>query len=379
MSTLAHINPVLLLWSRQRAGLSRQAVAKGLAAKPDQVAAWETGESLPTFKQAQHWATVTHVPFGFLFLPDPPEESLPLPDLRTMGGEVPARLSVDLLDVLRGVLQKQAWYLDYLKDQAQAALPFVGRYNVDTPLAKVVDDIRRELSVDFETGPKSGDDYFRQLVMAAERIGILVMRSGIVGNNTRRKLDVGEFRGFAICDPLAPVVFINSADAPTARLFTLLHEIAHIWIGSSGISNVLPSNPRREEAFCNAVAGEFLVPQANFTRLWRQLDDWRANLPELAPKFHVSPLVIARRALDLGRIDQEDYQRFYRDELDAFRRKEKSGGGSFYRNAGVKNSLRFSRAVTSEALSGRLLLRDAGQLLGVQPGKIRTYAEILGG
>lgn len=114
MSTPAHINPALLLWSRRRAGLSRQAVAKGLHTQAAQVTAWETGERLPTFKQAQHWAAVTHIPFGFLFLPRPPEESLPLPDLRTVGSEAPIRPSVNLLDILRNVLHKQAWYLDYL-------------------------------------------------------------------------------------------------------------------------------------------------------------------------------------------------------------------------------------------------------------------------
>lgn len=91
------------------------------------------------------------------------------------------------------------------------------------------------------------------------------MRSGIVGNNTHRPLDVAEFRGFAISHPLAPLVFINSADAPAARLFTLMHELAHIWVGSSGISNASPGNARREEVFCNAVAGEFLAPHDVFT------------------------------------------------------------------------------------------------------------------
>ena len=94
------------------------------------------------------------------------------------------------------------------------------------------------------------------------------MRSGIVGNNTHRPLDVAEFRGFAISHPLAPLVFINSADAPAARLFTLLHELAHLWVGSSGISNASPATPgnvRREEVFCNAVAGEFLAPHDVFT------------------------------------------------------------------------------------------------------------------
>lgn len=378
MSTQAHVNPTLLNWARQRAGLTQHAVAQGLPVKPEKVIAWEAGESLPTFRQAQKWAAVTHVPFGYLFLPAPPEDVLPLPDLRTVGGELPAKPSIDLLDTVRDVLRKQAWYLEYLQEQERPALGFVGHFTSRSPVNDVVADMHRKLAVGEDAKRQSGDEYFRQLIHAVEALGILVMRSGIVGANTRRKLDVGEFRGFAISDSIAPVVFINSADAPTARLFTLIHEIAHIWIGSSGISNVSPSSARQEEIFCNAVAGEFLVPQAEFRQLWRDLEDWRANLPQLAARFHVSQLVIARRACDLGYITRETYVQYYRNELEAFRQKEKVGGGSFYRNAGAKNSIRFSRAVLAEAKSGRLLLRDAGKLLGVQPGKIQTYAKTLG-
>jgi len=212
------------------------------------------------------------------------------------------------------------------------------------------------------------------LIAAADAAGILVMRSGIVGSNTHRKLDVGEFRGFAVSDKFAPVVFINIADAPAARLFTLLHELAHIWIGSSGISSVAPSSHRQEEAYCNAVAGEFLVPETRFKALWRETDDWQALLPVLAAAFHVSRLVIARRACDLGYISKEAYTEFYLIELSTYRNK-KTDGGNYYRTADGKNSKRFSRAVLSEALSGRLLLREAGKLLGIQPAKVRTYAE----
>jgi Zn-dependent peptidase ImmA (M78 family) len=204
------------------------------------------------------------------------------------------------------------------------------------------------------------------------------MRSGIVGNNTRRKLDVGEFRGFAISDSLAPVVFINSADAPAARLFTLVHELAHLWLGSSGISNAAPASTRREEIFCNAVAGEFLAPREAFIGQWEaSVSDLPLRLSELAARFHVSTLVIARRALDLGLIDSATYSEHYRAALERFRQLH-SGGGNFYRNAGAKNSTRFARAVIAEALGGRLLMRDAARLLGVQPAKIKEFAEQLG-
>lgn len=183
-----------------------------------------------------------------------------------MAGAPVPRPSVDLMDTVRIALQRQEWYLEYQRDHGLEALPFVGRFTIAADARLVAADIRAVLAVELEQGQRTWEVYFRELMEAAERVGVLVMRSGVVGNNTHRKLDVSEFRGFAISDPLAPVVFINSADAPAARLFTLLHELAHIWVGASGVSNVAPGNSRREETFCNAVAGEFLVPGEVFCR-----------------------------------------------------------------------------------------------------------------
>jgi len=301
-----------------------------------------------------------------------------LPDLRTVGGVPVPRPSIDLLETVRIALQRQEWYLEYQKDHGLEPLPFVGRFGLNSPVVEVAADIRSVLNVAREEGQRTWEIYFRELVEAAERVGVLVMRSGIVGNNTHRKLDVSEFRGFAVSDPHAPVVFINSADAPAARLFTLMHELAHIWVGASGVSNVAPSNNRREEVFCNAVAGEFLVPREIFLPYWHAGSaDLNLRVAESARRFHVSRFVIMRRALDLGLVDQATYSDHYLEMLAAFRNLE-GGGGNFYRTAGAKNSLRFAQAVVTEALSGRLLLREAGHLLGVQPNKIREFADQLG-
>ncbi|NBA98619.1 ImmA/IrrE family metallo-endopeptidase [Pseudomonas sp. R5(2019)] len=316
MSQAALVNPAILSWSRQRAGLSTEDVARKLPVKPGRVKEWEAGQSQPTFKQAQHWASIAHVPFGFLFLKEPPVEQLPLPDLRTLDGVYPG-----------------AARLKY-------------------------------------------DEYMRALIEAAESAGILVMRSGVALGNTHRKLDVGEFRGFAVSHAIAPVVFINSADADTARLFTLIHELAHIWMGSSGISDGGTPMGRSEEVFCNAVAGEFLVPEAQFHKVWNADIDWQENLPPLASRFHVSTLVIGRRARDLGYITTEQYGAYYQQVLKAFQERV-GAGGSYYRTAVAKNSARFSRAVLAQTMSGRMLLRDAGKLLGVQPANLQTYARKL--
>jgi Zn-dependent peptidase ImmA (M78 family)/DNA-binding XRE family transcriptional regulator len=378
MATQALINPAKLRWARERVGLTIEDAAQGANVKPEQLSAWERGDSRPTFRQAQNLAHSFHAPFGYLFLNAAPEEFLPLPDLRTVAGAPVPKPSVDLMETVRIALQRQEWYLEYQRDHGLEPLPFVGRFSIAEDPRRVAADIRAVLAVELEQGQRTWEVYFRELVEAAERVGVLVMRSGVVGNNTHRKLDVSEFRGFAISDPLAPVVFINSADAPAARLFTLLHELAHLWVGASGISNVAPGNSRREETFCNAVAGEFLVPGEVFLPLWIASGaDVAARVAELATRFHVSRIVIMRRALDLNLVDRATYSDYYLAALAAFRNQD-GGGGNFYRTAGAKNSLRFSQAVVTEALSGRLLLREAGRLLGVQPGKIREFAGQLG-
>lgn len=374
----AQINPEVLRWARGRMGMDIGAAAVAAGVKPEQLERWETGDDLPTFRQAQNIAQALHAPFGFFFLPQAPVEEPLLPDLRTVGGRPVGRPSVDLLETVKQALQRQAWYIEYQQEQGMAALPFVGKFRFGANPQVVAADIRAVLGVELEQGQHKWEDYQRALIQGAERAGMLVMRSGMVGNNTHRKLDVSEFRGFAICHVVAPVVFINSTDAPTARLFTLMHELAHIWFGSSGISNGEIGSARQEEIACNAVAGEFLAPTTLFRQLWAGSEaDFRIRLAELAQRFHVSQLVIARRALDLGLIDRETYNNFYHAELERFRNTESKGGGSFYRTAVSKNSERFAKAVTAEALSGRLLLRDAGKLLGVQPAKIRQFAEQL--
>lgn len=372
MTQTAFINPAILSWSRQRAGLSEAQIAKGLALEIVKVKKWEGGQNLPTFNQAQKWAVITQIPFGFLFLKAPPQEHLPIPDLRTVGGVFPHKPSLNLMDTVRDVLRKQDWYLEYLQDHERAPLPFVGRFNNHSPIKDVVADIRRVLGVTDAFARMGYEDYVRALVSGAEEAGILVMRSGVALGNTHRKLDVSEFRGFAISNPMAPVVFINSADAPTARLFTLMHELAHIWIGSSGVSDGSSQSARQEEAFCNAVAGEFLAPELIFRAHWVSDVHWEENLGPLAGRFRVSALVIARRARDLGYISNDQYGAYYRRILQEYRDKDGSGG-DYYRTAAIRNSTRLSKAVLAEAQSGRILLRDAGKLLGVQPAKLKTY------
>src|SRR3990172_2079249 len=198
----ALVTPKVVRWARQRAGLSTAEVAKRInVTQPNRLDAWEREgvEDRPTFRQAQHLAAVLHIPFGYLFLSEPPTEELPLPDLRTKRGLVGMKPSPEFLEVVYDALRKQEWYHDYLQDEDADPVPFVGLYTETTPVETVAEDIRRTLRLDqsLRRQAQDNDDYFRLLVGRAEEARVLVLRTSIVGNNTRRSLDPEEVPGFA--------------------------------------------------------------------------------------------------------------------------------------------------------------------------------------
>lgn len=377
MST-AKINIEILIWARKRSGFSVSKLAKKLGQTEDRLLEWESGERALTFKQAKTFSEKAYIPFGYLFLPEPPVEELPLPDLRTIDSREIQRPSAELLDLIKLMLQRQEWFKDYLKQQLVEPNQIVGSFSNEYNTVTIVDDMRAKLGIPAHPSRGSWEDYYRDLVARIESLGILVMRQGDLGHFTRR-LQVSEFRGFAIADEYAPMVFVNHADAPGARLFTLIHELCHIWIGQSGISDNDTQSHRQEEVLCNAVAAEFLVPQGEFMRLWREgLEHWSDNLPILESHFHVSKWSLARRALTCNYITQLEYTRYIADEKEAYRNRTSSGGGpTYYVTKKSQISQSFSKAVVSQALSGQMLLREAADLLAMKPSNISKFAKEL--
>jgi Zn-dependent peptidase ImmA (M78 family) len=224
-----------------------------------------------------------------------------------------------------------------------------------------------------------------RLAEAAEELGVLVMVNGVVGSNTRRKLDPSEFRGFALVDRDAPVVFVNGVDVKPAQVFTLAHELAHVWLGETALCDVdlLSAPVKRAERWCSAVAAEFLVPEEP---LEEQFDPRRGVLDEsqrLAKRFKVSPLVMLRRLHDTGHLHWHTFETAYEAEMLRLRERRaaarKSGGGNFYNTQPVRVSKRFARALLASTLEGRTRDTDAFEMLGFRtPTTLRKLAERLG-
>jgi Zn-dependent peptidase ImmA (M78 family) len=364
--TRVEVSPRLIRWARERAGLE----VLDLAGRFPRLAEWEEGEEKPTLRQLEHFARAVHVPFGYLLLPEPPTERLPIPDFRTVAGRGLRRPGPDLLDTIYACQERQAWFREFAQVTRQPPLPFVGSASLDTAPVEVAERMRATLGIDLDRRRdcRTWAEALRLFVQQADRAGILVMVSGIVGSNTHRKLDPGEFRGFALADPLAPLVFVNGADSKAAQMFTLAHEIAHLWLGSSAVSDlgaVPPAGHRREEVWCNAVAAEVLVPidilRAELVR-GEPLDE---SLRRLARRFKVSTLVVLRRLLDAGRLNRRAFNEVWQAEIDCLRDIAGAGGGDFYRSTVSRVSRRFVRAVVESTLEGQTLYRDAFRMLGV--------------
>jgi len=369
------VDPQMMRWARERAGRDVEGLQKAFP----QIEAWERGELQPTLKQLERFSKLMRVPFGFLFLPSPPDEPLPVPDFRTMAGAHSRRPSPDLLDTIYLCQQRQEWYRGYAQTIGEQALPFVGMATAQDDIIQIAADIRRCLNFNVAERRRlpTWTEALRRFVEQAEIAGVLVMVSSIVGNNTHRKLSPEEFRGFALVDDLAPLVFVNAADTKSARMFTLAHELAHIWLGESGVSDAQLAvfTDEKAERWCNQVAAELLVPLQALREAYHPGSDLREEMGRLARWFKVSTLVVLRRIYDAGALGWEEFWQTYQDELTRLRRFERrgSGGGDFYRTLNVRVSKRFAQAVVISALEGQTLFRDAFQMLGIR--KQKTFQE----
>lgn len=374
MNTIAASVPVLR-WAAQRARLGDD----DLVARFHKWPLWLSGEAQPTLKQLEDFARLTHTAVGYFFLPQPPMLALPVPDYRTLRDEALAEPSSDLLDTLYLCQQRQDWYRDHARMHGLPALDFVGSASVRDAPEAVALYLRETLDLSSEARRQmpTWTEALRQLIAKAEDAGVMVMVSSVVGSNSHRKLDVGEFRGFALADALAPLIFLNGADSKAAQMFTLAHELAHVWLGETGVSDTQAGEvpEQQTERWCNRVAAELLMPMEELRATYQHHAPIADEIQRLAREFKVSTLVALRRLFDAGYITQAALWQHYREEQDRLRAlKERSGGGGdFYRSLGARTSKRFARAILASTLEGLTSFPDAFRMLGMR--KTATFYE----
>ena len=378
MTLRVDVKPQLLRWARERAGIEPEALVKRFPKYRE----WESGQGQPTFKQLEQLAKTTHAPIGSFFLSEPLQEPVPIPDLRTVGNRPVTRPSVDLLDTVYLCQQRQDWYRDYARMEGEERLPFVGSATPASDVEATASGMRAALGFDLaeRRSLSTWTDALRRFMGQVDSLGVLVMVNGVVGNNTRRKLDPEEFRGFALADDLAPLIFINGADTKAAQLFTLAHELAHIWLGESALSDLEPASaPAHEiEVCCNRVAAEFLVPQAALREAYREWADLPIQLGRLARHFKVSSLVVLRRIFDIGAIDRGEFDLAYRREVGRILSMATTGGGNFHPTLKTRVGQRFGRALVASTLGGRTSFSESFRLLGIRkPATLHQFAASL--
>ncbi|MFO0884873.1 MAG: ImmA/IrrE family metallo-endopeptidase [Pirellulales bacterium] len=372
----------LTCWAIHRSGLSAEELFK----KFPKIEEWETGVKQPTFRQLEDFAKATMTPLGVMFLNAPPKEELPIPDFRTKNNLPIGSFSPNLIDTIRTMQQRQAWMREWLIEQDTQPLDFISPKNELIQVKSLAQRIRQrlELDADWAESLPTWEAALQVLRKAIERIGILVFSNSVVGLNNHRPLDPEEFRGFVLIDKYAPVIFINDADTKSARIFTLAHELAHVWLGIGGVFNLEKMLPAKEaaEKYCNQVAAEFLIPSYKLVERWNEAAETSRPFHTIAAWFKVSPLVAARRAFDLRLISKPSFFRFYdEDRAEWIKQREngrkKKDGGNFYATQNARLGRPFSGAVVRAAKEGRILYQDAFRLTGMKGETFNAYANIV--
>ena len=375
-----NIQPAIISWA-----LSQTSEEKLGTKLVENIKHWLDGTKSPTFNQIEDFSKKSHIPLGYFFLQTPPVEQISLLEYRTLDSIELVNPSRNLMDTIHEMEAVQEWMVNYRKEWNYDTISVVGSLKGITDISVIVDTIRKDLGLNVEWYKECGNpsEAFNKVRGLLEECGIVVMMNGIVGKNTHRALDVNEFRAFAMVNEWAPLIFINGADSAGGRLFSLFHEVVHLWIGENDLYNdrrYSANGIKPIEVTCNAVAGELMVPKTAFLEKWNNNtnDDTHEKIKELAIIFRCSGSVIARRALDNKKIDQNVYNKVIADAIEAYiqAKQEKSSGGDYYRVACSKLDGVFVRALCESVNSGRTSFTEAYRLTNTTS---KTFSEVASG
>ncbi len=372
MGDKAFVTPAVMKWARETAGISVEQAAAKVAVPAQKVQDWERGGDQPTIRQARMLAEMYKRPFALLMLPKPPRDFTPLRDFRRKNA---APLTTASLFIIRELQEKQTWTHDWMEDEGLEPLPFVGRFSFKDKPEKVAADLLKELGIDL---PHDGR-FMKEWMDKAEAKGIFISRTSFI--HSRLTLNSDEFQGFAIADSYAPFIFLNSEDWDTSQLFTLVHELAHIWIAQSGISNeIKPESAGDEhldpvERFCNQVAAIALMPRTFMDNLPSSTFSTAAEVYRQARRCGVSSFALLVRARHLDLITESRYTRLKKEadraflDFVAFEEMKKAapkgpGGPNPHRLRVYRNGISFSKLVLDAYRGGFIQPTQASSLLG---------------
>jgi Zn-dependent peptidase ImmA (M78 family) len=372
----------VLIWARTTTDLNPAELASDLGVTLEEVEHWEaTGEI--DLDLVTKFAERAKLPFGYFFLPEPPPNKITISDFRRVAGEEPPPPSSRLLSVLYRCQRRQRWYREYQIRRGAQPLPFVGSKTVNDSIVAVAKEIAAtvQIGAKYNRAAETWEDTMARSIENIESVGIIVSKVSFSDDYTHNTLLVDEFRGFALSDPYAPLVFVNSADAPSAQLFTLAHEIVHIWLGESAVSNLdkTYAGTNEIEVFCNAVAAEVLVSFEVLKAAWNKGSPYSAEVSRLSRVFRVSQIVMARRGKDAGWVPKSYYDKLYEEQMHAAAAEKKAiDWGNYYNTKPYEASRRLSAAIIADTRDGRTMYREAMSLLGIRTSdKLARYAKTL--
>ena len=382
MADKAYITPIVMKWARESARMTEETAAAKVSVTVDKLKEWEEGTNQPTIRQAQTLAKAYKRPFALFFLPEVPRDFQPLQDFRKSGSK---NLTTSSIFIIREIQQKQAWISDLYSENQEEKLAFVGRFSTKDNPQTVAKDILETLKINPASYKK--ENPIKEWIDAAETNGIFVSRTSFI--HSRLKLDPKELQGFAIADPHAPFVFINSDDWNAPQLFTLVHELAHIWIAETGISNEVEPDIKLKdkfhpvELFCNEVAANALMPKEIVLSFNSTSFQTSNDVYKVAKQLGVSSFALLSRALNLNIISTPTYQKLKKQadidyaeflKIEAEKKakqkeKKNSGGPNHFLLQLNRNSRLFTQTVL-DAFRGSLIEPTlASNLLNVQVNK----------
>ncbi|MCH4132052.1 MAG: ImmA/IrrE family metallo-endopeptidase [Companilactobacillus sp.] len=325
----------------------------------------------PTFNQLQGFSRDTKIPFRYLIKSSIPEENNDFVKYRTVNNSdvLPSR---KLVDTIHQMESRQAWMKQYLLEQkTNHKFDLLNQLSVNidpiSASSNVIDILN--LSSVYQSF-MTDDDFFSLLKNRISDYGVLVMQNGIVGSNTQRPLNVDEFRAFVLIDDIVPLIFINSKDSKTAKIFSLIHEFIHILLGNNEILNVSPDVDVKDERWINTVTINVLMPKERVLKIVNWNDSPEDNVRKLSRKFHTSILATSIRTVELNIFSQKIVDWAQVEQKNALANKKSSSGGNFYNNAVSRVDLNFANAVISDEATGNMPLSTAADMLGVS---LKTY------